>query len=487
MPFSQTNQPIIVKTSLADDALVFWRMNGIEALSRPFAYELELLSEDPTLSPPDLLGKTMQVKFDLPDDKGTRFFHGYVTRFCAAGVVGQFALYRATVHPWLWFLTRTSDCKIYQQKSVPDIIKAVFSDQGFSAYVKDSLSGTYAALDYCVQYRETAFDFVNRLMEREGIYYYFTHEDGKHTMVLADGASSHATFSGYDTIPFYPPDPHRGREKDHFHEWSYANQVEPGEYDLNDFDFENPKGDLKSVAKIKRPHDQAAFAMYDYPGGYVKKADGDTYSTTRITELQAQYELVEGSGDAQGAACGALFTLSQYPQDAQNREYLTVSMSCQFKNADFESSGSSEPLTFAFRVQAIPSTQQYRPPRVTTQPMVRGPQTAIVVGPSGEEIYTDKYGRIKVQFHWDRLGKNDENSSCWIRVSQTWAGKTWGAMHIPRVGQEVIVDFLEGDPDRPIITGCVYKGDQTIEVYNNQKLTVGGGAGDAADNDSKRG
>jgi type VI secretion system secreted protein VgrG len=553
MALSQNQLPITVKTSLADDILVFWRMHCRESLSEPFAYELEMLSEDATLKPQDLLGKPIQVKLELPINDGSRYFHGYATDFGAAGGYGNFALYRATLRPWLWFLTRTSDCRIFQQKSVPDIIKSVFSDLGFSSYVKDSLSGTYPTVDYCVQYRETAFDFVSRLMEREGIYYYFTHEDGKHTLVLADGHSSHETVPGYETIPFFPPDEHRRRERDHFSEWSYAENVETVEFSLTDFDFETPKASLLTKAIVTRTHDQATYAMFDYPGGYFVKADGDTYATTRVTERQSLYEVVEGAGEVLGVASGALFTLSQYPQSSQNREYLTLFMESNFQVSDYDSSGGDQTTSFSNQIKAIPAAQQFRPARVTTQPTVRGPQTAIVVGPSGEEIYTDKYGRIKVQFHWDRLGTSDENSSCWIRVSNTWAGKTWGAMHIPRIGQEVIVDFLEGNPDRPIVTGCVYNadqmppytlpdnmtqsgiktrstksgvadnfnelrfedkkdseeiyfhaekdfnrvvenndtakigydkkdnGDQTIEIFNNQKLVVGGGGTDAAD------
>jgi type VI secretion system secreted protein VgrG len=553
MALSQKNLPVSVKTSLGDDVLVFWRMNCQESVSQPFTYELELLSADATIKPQYILGKTAQVKLEIPVNEGFRYFHGYVTSFGVIGSHGDFAMYHATLRPWLWFLTRTADCRIFQQKSVPDIIKAVFSDLGFSTYLTDNLSGTYPVLEYCVQYRETAFNFVNRLMEREGIYYYFTHEDGKHMLVLADSHSSHATVAGYETIPFFPPDEHRRRERDHFSEWTYAENVETVEYSMTDFDFEKPKASLLTKAVVSRSHAQASYAMFDYPGGYFVKTDGDTYATTRVTERQSLYEVVEGAGEVLGVASGALFTLSQFPQSSQNREYLTLEMSCGCEVTDYESSGGEQTMSFSSRVKAIPSAQQFRPARSTMQPTVRGPQTAIVVGPSGEEIYTDQYGRIKVQFHWDRLGTSDENSSCWIRVSNTWAGKTWGAIHIPRIGQEVIVDFLEGDPDRPIVTGCVYNadqmppytlpdnmtqsgiktrstksgvaenfnelrfedkkdseeiyfhaekdfnrvvenndtlkvgflkkdnGDQTIEIFNNQKLVVGGGGTDAAD------
>ena len=553
MPLSQKKQSIVVKTPLDEDVLVFWKMDGKESLSQLFAYEVQMLSEKSTLKPKDLLGKTVQVRVEYPKKDGYRYYHGYVTRFERIGDEGTFSLYKAVVHPWLWFLTRTSDCRIFQQKSVPEIIKDVFGDLGFSAYVKDSLNGTYSKLDYCVQYRESAFNFVSRLMEREGIYYYFTHEDGKHTMVLADAQNSHQTVSGYESLPYFPPSELQRRKRDHFDHWSFGEQVDTGTVSLNDFDFENPKGDLHSSAVVERKHPMASFEIYDYPGGYFKSAAGDTYSTVRITERQAEYELVEGAGDVIGAACGALFSLENGPVPSQNRQYLTLSMSCQMKIAGYSSSGAGQEASFSCKVRGIPASQQFRPARVTPTAVVRGTQTAIVVGPSGEEIYTDKYGRIKVQFHWDRKGKSDENSSCWIRVAQTWAGKNWGAIHIPRIGQEVIVDFLEGDPDRPLVTGCVYnadqmppyklpdnmtqsgvksrstkqgsaenfnelrfedkkdseevyfhaekdfnrvvenndtekigygkkdKGDQTIEVFNNQKIVVGGGGNDSAD------
>ena len=315
---------MVVKTPLDDDVLVFWRLKGTEELSQLFVYEFEMLSESPDLKPKDLLGKTLQANIELPDKSGNRFYHGYVTNFSWVGGHGNFFKYRAIVHPWLWFLTRAADCRIFQQKSVPDIIKEVFGDLGFSAYVKDSLSGTYPTLDYCVQYRETAFNFVSRLMEREGIYYYFTHEDGKHTLVLADSESSHSTVTGYETIPYFPPDRHRHRKRDHYWEWSFGEQADTGQYSLNDFDFEDPKGSLLSNAVVDRKHPLSTFEMYDYPGGYLKTADGDTYATDRITERQTKYDFVYGAGDVLGAACGALFSLSQAPVDAQNRQYLTT-------------------------------------------------------------------------------------------------------------------------------------------------------------------
>lgn len=459
MPLSQQNQPIAVTTELGPDVLCFWKMTGTEMLGQLYSYELEMISENKEIGSNRLLGRSVTVKVTLPNDGGARFYNGIVTQFEQIGAEDEFTKYRAIVHPRLWMLTRRSDSRIFQQKSARDIIKSVIAESGQT--IEDKLVGTYEPLEYTVQYRETSFNFMNRLMEREGIYYYFKHADGNHTMVLADAHGSHETVTGYAEIPYYPPDKLRRRSRDHFDRWTYGDRVESGTVELNDFNFETPTADLMSTAVKGRPEAlQSDTKLYDYPGGYFKKAEGDRYSTIRVTERQCQYDLAEGSGDVIGAACGALFTLTLYPIESQNKEYLALSVASQMKSPGYKSRTTGDNNFFECQVKAIPAAEQYRPPRVTPPAFVRGTQTAIVVGPSDFEIYTDKYGRIKVQFHWDRLGQKDANSSCWIRVAQFWAGKNWGAIHIPRIGQEVIVDFLEGDPERPIVIGSVYNADQ---------------------------
>ena len=361
--------------------------------------------------------------------------------------------------PWLWFLTRTADCRIFQSKSVPDIIKGIFRDYGFTDF-KDSLSGTYTAWDYCVQYRETDFNFVSRLMEHEGIYYFFEHDNGKHTLVLADSSSAHESFPGYDNVPFRAT---RGTfNVENVGNWTLEQEVQPGSYALNDFNFEKPKTSLLAQSNITTQNAQSTFAVYDYPGEYGEQSDGSDYAKIRIEELHTQHEVVHGDGNARGLAVGRTFTLTNALRRDQNRKYLVTSATYQLTADSYNvsSDGDEAEETFFCRFTALDATKPFRAARTTPKPLIHGPQTAIIVGPSGEEIHTDKYGRVKVQFHWDRYGKADENSSCWVRLSQAaWAGKKYGAIYIPRVGHEVIVEFLEGDPDQPIVTGRVYNAD----------------------------
>ena len=463
---TQEHRAFEVISPLGPDVLLFRRMTAVERLGRLFQFDLDLLSEDEQIKPADLLGQSVSVRVDLPEG-GQRYFDGLVARFVQLGRHGNFAAYQATLRPWLWFLTRTADCKIFQEKTVPDIIKEVFSDNGFTD-VTDQLGGSYRTWGYCVQYRESDFNFVSRLMEQEGIYYSFKHEEGKHHLVLCDSYSSHEPVADYEQIPFFPPDRHDRRERDHIHDFRLSQQVQSGGYVLNDYDFEKPKANIEVTLKQPNSHDKADGEVYDSPGEYLQSSDGDTYVRTRLEELLAQHESVEGTGNARGIACGALFELTGFPRADQNREYLLVSTVQEMQTDEYQSGESETYYTCSFT--AIDSKTPYRSPRTTPKPIVQGPQTAVVVGKGGEEIWTDQYGRIKVQFHWDRYGKSDENSSCWVRVAQVWAGKNWGVMHIPRIGQEVIVDFLEGDPDRPIVTGRVYNADQMppYELPGNQ-------------------
>jgi type VI secretion system secreted protein VgrG len=371
----------------------------------------------------------------------------------------RFASYRATLVPWLWFLTRTADCRIFQNKDVPTILKEVFREHGFTDF-EDQLSGSYRSWPYCVQYRETDFNFVSRLMEQEGIYYYFKHEDGLHTMVLADSGSGHQPTPGYEQIPYFPPSEGAQRERDHIFDWHVVQEISPGSYALRDYDFQRPKANLEAKLSDPARHDQAEHEIYDYPGEYTQSGDGDNYIRVRLEELQAQYEQMHAEGNAAGLMAGGQFELVDHPREAWNHEYLIISANHEIVADHYESGGGSGEAVYRGSFTCIDAQKSYRTQRLTPKPVVQGPQTAIVVGPEGEEIWTDEYGRVKVQFHWDRLGKFDADSSCWVRVAQVWAGKGWGAIHIPRIDQEVVIEFLEGDPDHPIITGRVYNGEQ---------------------------
>jgi type VI secretion system secreted protein VgrG len=448
-----------VTTPLGDDVLLFHGMHAREELSRLNHYMLDLLSPRSDINVDDILGKNVTVKLALPDDS-TRYFNGYVTRFSQQGTFGRYHRYVAEVRSWLWFLTRTADCRIFQEMKVPDILKAVFDDHE-TADVAFELTNAYRKWNYCVQYRETDFNFVSRLMEHEGICFYVRHTDGHHTLVLTDSTSKHTPSPGYEEISFIPPERLVRPELEHISTWEFSREVQPGAYVHDDYDLERPSVKLRTQKVVPRSYAPSNYEVFDYPGFYLQKPDGEHYATVRIDEFGTQFETARGVTNAKGVCVGSLFTLDACPRADQNCEHLVVAANYDLEYSGYEGMPQGEGTSYRCHFAAMPTGQQFRPRRTTPKPFVQGPQTAVVVGPAGDEIYTDQYGRVKVQFHWDRRGKRDENSSCWIRVSHPWAGKGWGSVSTPRIGQEVIVDFLEGDPDQPIITGRVYNAEQT--------------------------
>jgi len=457
------DRDVIVSSPLGPDVLLLNKMIARDELGRPFQYELFLRSEKPDIKYDDIVGQMVTIKASS-QERTTRYFTGYVNNFVQDSedddVVGteERIGYRATLVPWIWFLSRTADCKIFQEKKAPEIIKDVFRDNGFSDF-KDSLTGSYRTWEYFVQYRETDFDFVSRLMEQEGIYYYFEHTDGKHTLVLSDSVSSHPQSPNASEL-IYRDKKAPGME-DHVKRWSVSTKVNQGK---TDYDFEEPGKNLFSKKIISRSHAHAKGEVFDYPGQYTVVGDGDGYSKVQIEHLQATQELAVGMTEHEGVIAGYTFNLKEHKRRDQNREYLVTStqitlVSGAFGESGTERSGQSEQPFMSCQFTSLDTARQFRTQPTTPRPFVHGPQTAVVVGPSGDEIHTDKYGRIKVQFRWDRLGESDENSSCWIRIAQNWAGKKWGFINIPRIGHEVLVEFLEGDPNRPLVTGSVYNAD----------------------------
>ncbi|WP_434602279.1 type VI secretion system tip protein VgrG [Pseudomonas sp. Z4-7] len=471
MLFNQASRLAKITSPLGPEVLLLKDMGGGEELGRLFNYELQLHSLDNAIDLNQVLGKPMCVSVQL-DGGGERHFHGIVARFSQNIDQGQFASYQATLRPWLWLLTRTSDCRIFQNLTVPQIIKQVFRDLGFSDF-EDALSRPYREWEYCVQYRETSFDFVSRLMEQEGIYYFFRHEQGRHVLVLADAYGAHAQAPGYGSVPYYPKNEQQ-RERDHIHDWHLAQEVQPGSLELNDYDFQRPSARIDVRSAMPRPHAAGDYPLYDYPGTYVQSEDGEHYARTRIEALQTLHEQVELAGNARGLGSGHLFSLTGFSRQDQNREYLIVGARYYVSQESGESGVGAPSAQFESSLTCIDAQQSFRPMAITHRPIVKGPQTALVVGPKGEEIWTDQFGRVKVHFYWDRHDQSNENSSCWIRVSQSWAGKNWGSMQIPRIGQEVIVSFLEGDPDRPIITGRVYNAEQTVPYDLPENATQSG-------------
>jgi type VI secretion system secreted protein VgrG len=459
--YSQDHRLIAVDTPLGKDVLLLQELTGYEAISRLFSYELNLLAfENDSIAFEDVVGEKISITLHLPD--GTpRYVSGYVSRFTQGGTDHRlFTHYHAQVVPWLWFLTRQADCRIFQNMAVPDIISHVFNLFDFKDF-RLSLKGTYSPLEYCVQYRETSFNFVSRLMEEYGIFYYFDHStEGKHTMVLADQSSTlpkcPSSPISYDTEVGGLDDP------EVINNWHVGQEVRTGKYTVTDYNFTTPSTSL--LANDPTVVDLAAsrsLELFDYPGLYTTKDEGDTAAKVRMQEEEAAYMVVSGAGTCRGLMSGYSFELKNHYRSDQNTNYVATEVR-HFASAgqSYTTAGTTEEETYSNNFTCIPASVTYRPPRVTPKPFVQGPQPALVVGKSGEEIWVDKYGRVIVQFYWDRLGQKNENSSCWIRTSQPWAGGNWGAMWIPRIGQEVLVSFLEGDPDRPVITGRVYNADQ---------------------------
>lgn len=472
MRATQAHREIAVTSSLGKDVLLFNRMSGSEQLGRLFEYRVQLLSEKNDIKIADVLGKNMGISVDLPSGE-KRLFNGIVTRFCSTGWQGNFSTYEAIIHPWLWLLTRTANCRIFQEMTVLDIVKEVCNNGVYGGIAEldvSHLTGNYEAMNYCVQYRETDFNFVCRLLEQEGIYFFFTHLGEKHTMVLADSYSAHTDIPDYVAVKFRGDANREKVGKESVHSWYAGGEIQASNYVLNDFDFERAAASTSGSLLVKKnmpaAYSQPAYEQFDYPGGYNKAAAGTAIAGARIESVHGQCEQIRAQTSARGLFPGGLFGLVEHPREDQNRKYLVTSARYEMVINDYETNDdASGDQTFQCDLTAVGKEHNYRPERITPKPFVQGPQTAMVVGKAGEEIWTDKYGRIKVQFHWDREGKEDEKSSCWVRVAQSWSGKRWGTMFIPRIGMEVVVEFLEGDPDRPLVTGCVYNSD-TMPPYD---------------------
>jgi type VI secretion system secreted protein VgrG len=452
----QMGRLISIDTPLGPDQLLLLRYRGSESISAPFSFELELLSQQ-AVSFEDIVGKPVTITVALGG--GDRFINGVVSRFGQTGGDFNFRHYSAHVVPWFWLLTRRADCRIFQNKSTPEIIEDVFTSLGFSDY-ELSLTKTYPKRAYCVQYRETDFNFVSRLMEYHGIYYFFRHEAQKHMMVLADSPSA------VKPCPVQHQAEYKGVENTHQDDldvvrtWLSEQELRSGSWALTDFNFETPSTAVSASVDSLVKTWKKELQVYDYPAGCDSKSDTEAIARVRMEAEESWQQVARASTTCRAFLPGFNFELVDHPDQSQDREWLITQVDHEATASGYRAGQTDEPSRYTNQIVCIPADVPFHPPRLARRPFVQGPQTALVVGPKGDEIYPDKFGRVKVQFHWDRAGKYDEDSSCWIRVSQAWAGKGWGAVSLPRIGQEVIVDFLEGDPDQPIITGRVYNGEE---------------------------
>jgi type VI secretion system secreted protein VgrG len=496
MATTQNNREISIISTLALDVLLFRGMHATEGLSSLSEYNLELYSERNDLNIDALLATQMTIAVNLPNG-GQRYFTGLVTRFSLTGRRGRYATYKATLRPWFWFLTLSSDCRVFQNQSVPDILKTIFAAYTIADVDVSNLGSAYRPLNYCVQYRESDFNFVSRLLEQEGIYYYIKSSLGQHTMVLADSYSAHMPIPGYSELRHVSATDDATRDSEMIYDWRMSGDVQSGSYVLQDFDFEKPSANLLVKSAVSRGYEQSKYEHYDYPGKFNERRQGETYARSRLEALHTSYRRVQGATWARGLFPGGLFTLSGHPRSDQNSQMLVVSAIYKLSSDAYEPTPVTDPAPlFTCEFSALPSEQEYRPAPLARKPVMSGPQTAIVVGKQGEDVWTDQYGRIKVQFHWDREGQENEASSCWVRVAQVWAGKRWGTLFLPRIGQEVIVSFLDGDPDQPLVTGGVYNA-ETMPPYAlpehatrstiKSRSTSGGGGSNELRFDDKKG
>jgi len=469
MPVDTSAMLMQLTTALGAGVLNFKSMSALEEMSRPFEFQIIAVAEDQAIATDDLLGTPAAVSVEVAEG-AQRWFHGLVTSVGLEGVEGRLFSYRLTVRPALWLLTRSANLRIFQDLSVPDILQQIFDT--YPGNVVNELSATYNPRTYCVQYRETDFNFVSRLMEEEGIFYYFRHAEDKHELVLADAPATHVVFSADFATVKYLEDDDGQLEESAITEWRFRHEIQTGKVTLRDYSFETPADTLEVVAESTRSHAEATREVYDYPGGYAVAADGEPRKTVRLAEMETRYSRVSGRGNTAGLAAGCLFTLAGHPRDDQNAEYVVISTQIDMTMAGYESGGGGD-TGFLCRFGAMPSAEPFRPARITRKATVAGPQTAVVVGDGDPgDIVTDEHARVKLQFHWDRLGEKNTASSCWVRVASPLAGNGWGMISLPRLGQEVVVDFLEGDPDQPLITGRVYNATQKPPYLLPDNATV---------------
>ncbi len=457
--YTQADRFIQVKTPLGEDVLILEAFSGREALSEIFTYRLDVLSVRGDIAPDEIVGKNISFLVYTGDED--RFFNGHVQRIIGGeSVGGQLRRYYLDVVPWLWFLTRTTDCRIFQNKSAPAIIEQIFGDLGFSDYKLD-LQGNHPDREYCVQYRESDYAFVARLMEEEGMFYFFTHEEGKHTLTIADHKATHKS------CPEKEIEVNQGSlEEDHISHWEHRWEYRTGKWAQTDYNFKKSTTNLmtKTNTLVEVPTVDK-YEAYEYPGLYYVKGDGDALTKLRMEMDETAFDTVSAASTCRTLYAGGKFTIKKHPTPQEDGGTWTITGIEHHAHCPAQVSGGARgEQSYDNAFTCIPDSVVFRPPLATPKPVVYGLQTAVVTGPAGEEIYPDEFGRVKVQFHWDREGQTDEKTTIWIRVAHHIAGKNWGFHGLPRIGQEVVVAFEEGDPDRPLIIGSVYN-DQHMPPY----------------------
>ncbi len=476
---NQAGRMGILKTPLGDNTLVLRNFSGAEGLGELFEFQIDALSEQENINFDQALGRACTVKLKTYEQK-ERFFCGILTHAQWIGGDQEYFAYRMVLRPWFWMLAHRANCRIFLNKDVKEIIKNVFEDAGFSNGTDFKLpSGSYDKIEYCVQYRETDFAFVSRLMEQYGIYYFFEHQDGQHKMVLADSRSSHNAIPELPQLRFNTNVSGYKRQEQNIHSWTSDRRFRTGKISLKDYDYLKPPKDLLVKKEGSESYNHSKFEVYDYPGKYDDNGKGEKFAQFRLEAEQAIDHRRIADGDAPSLFAGGLVTIEKHPTPAENQEYLVVRAGHRFGTQHYSSTSNQQAVGYSGTYEFQPADRPFRSLPLTPKPRIHGIQTAKVVtkkGEDGEEISTDEYGRIWVQFYWDR----EPQKTCPIRVAQVWSGKQWGGQFIPRVGMEVVVEFLEGDPDRPLVTGCVYNGDNKLPYELPEKKTQSGTKSDSS-------
>lgn len=452
-----------LSTPLGDDALVLTAFSGQEFMSRLFTYRLDMISPKESIAPKDLLGKNVTFSATLGEKGKPRYFNGFLSQLTAGSGETGMRSFTATIVPWLWFLTRKANCRVFQDISVPDILEKLFKEAGFIDWYSPDFHEKHEPRNYCVQYRETDFNFVSRLMEEEGIFYFFKHENGKHKLVASDSTTTYKPCEEYEVEheQTYGQGGSVGRILAWGHDYFYTS----GQRTITEYNFEShPPRAEKTPAKMLLANEETVVdlenikkgELFDYPGKYEKPEQGGVIAKQLMQSDEQGFDTVTGASLCKSFALGGTFKIKKHPAaDEVGKQYVITTVSHHAQEASFGGGGYSNTFT------CMPDNVVYRPARTTPKPAIMGTQTAVVTGPPGEEIHPDKHGRVKVQFFWDREGVRNDKSSCWVRCAQPHSGKNWGVMFIPRIGMEVVVAFQEGDPDRPIILGSVYNADST--------------------------
>ncbi len=476
MPITSLDRQIAILTENGDEPFVLERLVGTESLGRDYRYELDLRSVDRAYDFDAMLGQPIAVRIDQ-DGAGPRYLHGIVSDFRQTSFDGDLAGYRATIVPFLQLLAHSRDCRIFQNRSAVDIVLEVLRGHGFGDF-EDRLTETYEPRTYCVQWRESDLDFICRLLEEEGITTHYRHEIDRHVLVLTDGPSCFQPDPDFSELTYRSEHDTR-REQDGIWDLQVARRLATSYTSVGSYDYATPRKDLEARSASICHSSYSEFEAYDFSGRHVDRERGEQQARVLLEESQTGSQSLEATSDGRFVAVGSIISPNGTPVAAHDRQWLVTETRLEVRtnalrtgNDAGNDTGAEE--MFMIRLAGIPAEQPHRPRRVTQRPEVSGCQTAVVVGPADKEIWTDELGRVKVQFHWDRSRRYDETSSCWIRVAHPSAGKGWGTVSIPRIGQEVVVEFIDGDPDRPLITGTVYNGQQHHPYDLPQYGTVSG-------------